>query len=359
MAETFLIYGANGYTAELTARIAVEQGMRPILAGRSPEKFADLAKELDLPTRGFSLDNPTKAAEALADVPVVLHCAGPFSHTYWNMSEACLRSNTHYLDITGEIVVFEGLAKRHNEAKEKGIMLLPGVGFDVVPSDCLAVYLKRQLPSASQLTLGFQGLGRVSRGTAKTMVESMGQKGAVRQQGRIVGVPPAYKTRTIDFGRGPVEAITIPWGDVSTAYYSTGIENIEVYSVFPKAMRPMMIASRYLGFLLRSAPVQAFLKSRVNAQPTGPTDEERQRGLSLLWGEVTDDYGNKHEARLRGPEGYTLTALTSLNIVGKVLEGKAISGFQTPAKLFGPDLILEIEGVTREDVIPQESAAST
>jgi short subunit dehydrogenase-like uncharacterized protein len=352
-----MIYGANGYTAELTARMAVDRGMKPILAGRNPDKFADLAKELDLPTRGFALTNPTKAAESLRDVPVVLHCAGPFSHTYRGMSDACLLSNTHYLDITGEIVVFEGLAKRHNEAKEKGIMLLPGVGFDVVPSDCLALHLKRQLPSASHLSLGFQGLGRISRGTAKTMVESMGQKGAIRQQGKIVGVPPAYKTRMIDFGRGPVEAITIPWGDVSTAYYSTGIENIEVFSVFPKAMRPMMVASRYIGFLLRSAPVQAFLKSRVNAQPPGPSDEERQRGLSLLWGEVTDDYGNRHEARLRGPEGYTLTALTSLNIVEKVLAGKVSTGFQTPAKLYGPDLILEIDGVTREDIEADATAA--
>lgn len=349
MAGRFLIYGANGYTARLTARMAVERGMRPVLAGRNPDKFADLAKELGLETRAFALDD-SRGVQGLADMELVLHCAGPFAHTYRQMADLCLASRTHYLDITGELEVFEGLAAMGASAERAGVMLLPGVGFDVVPSDCLAAHLKRRLPSATRLALGFQGLGRLSRGTATTMVESLPKGGAVRRGGNIVPVPAGYKTRLIDFGRGPVTAVTIPWGDVSTAYHTTGIGDIEVYSVFPSPMRKMMVVARYFGWLLGSKPVQSFLKGRVQAQPPGPTDAERERGLSLLWGEVTDDKGGRCESRLRGPEGYTLTALTSLAVVERVLAGKHQAGFQTPAKLYGPDLVMEIGGVTREDI---------
>lgn len=350
MAETFLIYGANGYTAALTARMAVERGMKPILAGRSPAKFAALAKELGLESRGFSLEDKEGAAKALADVPVVLHGAGPFSHTYRAMADACLASKTHYLDITGEIEVYEGLAARSKEAVNAGIMLMPGVGFDIVPSDCLAAHLKRRLPTATRLALGFQGLGRLSRGTATTMAENMHRGGAIRQNGKIVPVPAGYKSRTIDFGRGPVVAVTIPWGDVSTAYHSTGIGNIEVYSVFPAPARKMMKFSRHLGWLLGSGLVQGMMKRRIQKQPPGPSDEERKRGLSLLWGEAGNDTGTTCSARIRGPEGYTLTALTSLAVVEKVLTGGAKPGFQTPSLMYGPDFILEIPGVTREDL---------
>lgn len=350
MAGSWMIYGAYGYTGELTVRLAVEQGLTPIVSGRSEAKVREVAAKYGVEARPASLEEPRSLEAALAGVNVVLNCAGPFSHTYRAVSDACLASRTHYLDITGEIAVFEGLAARDPEARGVGIMLMPGVGFDVVPSDCLAKHLKGRLPDATHLALGFQGLGRVSRGTAKTMAENAGKSGAVRRDGRIVPVPPAWKTRTIDFGRGPVEAVTIPWGDISTAYHSTGIPNIEVYTAMPDSARRMMKWSRYLGWLMQSRPVQSLLRNRIESRKPGPDDAERARGLSLLWGEVTNAKGEKHSSRLRGPEGYTLTALTSLLVVRRVLEGHAPVGFQTPAKVYGADLILEVPGVMREDV---------
>lgn len=350
MAGSWLIYGANGYTGELTVRLAIEQGMKPIVSGRSDGKVREVAAKYGLDARPCSLEDARGMDAALSDVDVVLHCAGPFSHTYRAMSDACLRTKTHYLDITGEVGVFEGLAARDQEAKSAGVMLMPGVGFDVVPSDCLANHLKRRLPDATHLCLGFQGLGRLSRGTATTMAENMGRSGAIRQEGKIVPVPPGWKTRTIDFGRGPVTATTIPWGDISTAYHSTGIANIEVYTAMPDSARRSMRMSRYLGWLLQSGPVQKFLKGQIQKRPPGPTDEERKRGASLLWGEVTNAKGEKRTSRLRGPEGYTLTALTSLLVVLRVLRGNAPAGFQTPAKVYGADLVMEVAGVTREDL---------
>jgi short subunit dehydrogenase-like uncharacterized protein len=349
--SNYLIYGANGYTGALTARMAVERGHRPILAGRNAAAVADLASELNLEYRSFGLDEATSLDNGLQGAVAVLHCAGPFAHTWKAMSDACLRNRVHYLDVTGEVLVFESLAARDAEAKAAGIMLMPGVGFDVVPSDCLAAHLKRRLPGATHLALGFRGWGRFSRGTATTMAENMHRGGVIRRDGVLTRVPSAWKTRQIDFGTGPVTAMTIPWGDVSTAYHSTGIPNIEVYISAPFKLRFMARLSRYLGWFLGSSFMQSRMKRRIQAGPVGPSDEERARGKSVLWGEATDDQGNRVASRLRGPEGYTLTALTSLAVIERVLAGQAPAGFQTPAKVYGPDFILEVKGVEREDVI--------
>jgi short subunit dehydrogenase-like uncharacterized protein len=349
MIPGFLLYGANGYTGALIARAAVTRGYRPIVAGRNVDAIERLARELGLDYRVFALDNPRLVDEGLRGVPVVLHCAGPFSHTSRLMADACLRTGTHYLDITGEWAVFESLAARTVEARAAGVMLLPGVGFDVVPSDCLAAHLKRRLPAATRLALGFQSLGRVSRGTATTMVENLHRGGLVRRHGRVTPVPAAWKTRRIDFGTGPVTAMTIPWGDVATAYYSTGIANIEVYTAAPVALRLAAYASRYLGWLLGSQLVQAILKRRIGAGPPGPTDEQRSRGRTLLWGEAMDAMGRKIVSRLQGPDAYTLTVRAALAVIERILAGEAPAGFQTPSTAYGADFVLGLEGTIRLD----------
>jgi short subunit dehydrogenase-like uncharacterized protein len=346
----FLIYGANGYTGELIARAAVVRGHRAILAGRNAQAVAALGWELGLEHRAFPLDHPSMVDANVRDISVVLHCAGPFAHTSRPMADACLRTGAHYLDITGEVSVFESLFARDDEARTVGVMLLPGVGFDVVPSDCLAAHLKQRLPTADRLAVGFQALGRTSRGTATTIAENIHRGGLVRQDDVLRKVPAAWKTRVIDFGRGPVKAMTIPWGDVSTAYHSTGIPNIEVYMAAPLRLRLGARASRYLGWLLGSSVVQRLLKRRIRAGPPGPTADERCRGQSLLWGEAEDTTGRKVVSRMQGPDGYTLTVRAALAAVDRVLAGVVAPGFQTPSTVFGPDFVLGLEGIFREDV---------
>ncbi len=345
MPKNFLIYGANGYTGELIAREAVKRGLKPILAGRSQSKVEPLAKELNLTFRTFSLEDKKSLEYTLKEVDLVVHCAGPFSLTSQRMVEACLRLGKHYTDITGEISVFEEMAKRDAAAKKAEIMIMPGVGFDVVPSDCLALHLKNLLPTATNLTLAFYGLGGISHGTQATMTMNVGKGGAIRRSGKITSVPAAYKTRKIDFGEFTKTAVTIPWGDVSTAYYSTGIPNIEVYTVVPKANLKMLKMSRYIGWLLKTKLAQNYLQKRIPAG--GPSNEERAKGKTYLWGEASDEQGNRTESRLICPEGYTITVLTALNIAEKILDGDFQPGFQTPAKCYGADLILEIEGTMR------------
>ena len=349
MADRFLIYGANGYTGALTARLAVERGQKPILAGRNAAEVRGLADDLGLESRVFPLDDPRSVDDGLRGIAVALHCAGPFSRTSRPMADGCLRGTVHSLDITGEAEEFEALAKRDAEARSAGVMLLPGSGFDVVPSDCLAAHLKRRLPGAIRLALGFQAGGHLSRGTAITMAENFHRGGLVRKGGVLTRVPAAWKTRVIDFGRGPTPAMTIPWGDVATAFHSTGIPDIEVYIAAPAGVRRTARLSRYLRPLLASGPVQRFLKARIRAGPPGPSDAARARGKSLLWGEVEDAAGHLVVSRLETPEGYTLTALACLAIVERALAGDAPPGFQTPSLAYGPDLVLAIEGVRRTD----------
>src|SRR5579884_2759288 len=202
----WLIYGANGYTGALIAAEAVARGLRPVLAGRSAPAVAETAGRLGLPHRAFGLEDDAAVRAGLAGMKLVLHCAGPFAHTCRAVADACLATGVHYLDVTGEVTVFEGLAALDAAARAAGVMLLPGVGFDVVPSDCLAAHLKRRLPSATHLALGFQMDQSLSHGTATTIVENLHRGGVIRQGGVLTNVPAAWRTRTIDFGRGPVPA---------------------------------------------------------------------------------------------------------------------------------------------------------
>ena len=347
----FLIYGATGYTGKLTVRYAVQQGLKPIIAGRTKEKVKALANEFGLEYRVFSLQDTAALEKTLSEVKVVLHVAGPFIYTYKAMAEACLATGTHYLDVTGEIDVFEGLAGMSKRAIAAGIMLMPGTGFDVVPTDCLSLRLKERMPDATHLSLGIMSTGGgLSHGTAKTMVENIDGGSAVRQAGKIVPRKAGDSTRAIDFGRGPKMCVSIPWGDVSTAYHSTKIPNIEVFSyTSPMAIRAMKM-SGILSPLLKARWFKNFLQKKIDKQPAGPSDKALDAGLSLCWGQVKNAKGETATSRVQCPQGYKLTALTSLNIVQKVMAGNAIPGFQTPAKAYGAGLIAEIEGVEITDV---------
>lgn len=345
-----LVYGAYGYTGELIVREALDRGLQPILAGRNPEALAEIAERYGLASRAFGLDDPAALDAALDGIQVVLHCAGPFLHTALPMARACIRNGVHYLDITGEIPVFESLAELGPKAAKAGVVLLPGVGFDVVPTDCLAAHLAGRLPDADRLVLAFSTSGGTSRGTAVTMAENLGSPAAVRRNGRIVPVPPAWKSRQIDFGEGPRLAVTIPWGDVATAWHSTGIPNIEVYMAMTQSMRRSLRVSRILGWLISWGPIRRRIVERARSRKPGPSEERRSQGRSRVWGEVRNPAGEVRRARLQGPNGYTLTAWTAVGAAKRILDGPVQPGYQTPSRAFGADFILGFDGVEREDL---------
>ena len=330
----FLIYGATGYTGRLAAEHAVERGLRPVLAGRNGDALQPLADSLHLPWRVFGLERRAELVRGLVGITAVLHAAGPFSATAVPMAEACLAAGVHYCDITGEIDVFETLAGRGARARTIGIMLMPGVGFDVVPSDCLAAHAAARLPDATQLRLSIGGLTRASRGTAKTMVEAIARGTRVRSDDRIV-VTESTPRGVADFGAGLRATIGVSWGDVSTAWHSTGIPNIAVFFEADRATERAASMPAFVKGALGADVVQRFLKAQIDRRlPPGPTAKERSRGRAVVVAEARNATGKTVVSRLSTPEPYALTAMTAVEIVRRAAEGEGVPGFQTPSAVF-------------------------
>jgi short subunit dehydrogenase-like uncharacterized protein len=341
---SWLLYGANGYTGELIAREAVRRGMRPVLAGRSRAKVEKLAAELGCASAVFAVDDHTSMVSALTSVRAVLNCAGPFSQTARSMMQGCLATHVHYFDITGEIDVFELAHSVHEKAQRARVVLCPGVGFDVVPTDCLALSLKTALPDATHLSLGFDSAAGLSKGTAKTAIESAGGGSRVRRDGEIISEPLASRTRRIDFGAGEKLAVGIPWGDVSTAFYSTGIPNIEVFTASSQhAIRRMQRADK-LRPLLRQRWATYLLKRSVERRVRPPDQKQRDSNPSFVWGEVRNAAGLSKIARVRTANGYSLTVSSSLAFLETMPSESPYAGFATPSMLMGADFVSTLPG---------------
>jgi short subunit dehydrogenase-like uncharacterized protein len=344
MPKPWMIYGANGYTGELIVREAVRRDLKPVLAGRTAAKVEQLASSLGLQARIFDLESATATTRCIEGMGLVLNCAGPFSATAASMMTACLAAHVHYLDITGEIGVFEHSRGLDAAARAAGIVICPGVGFDVIPTDCIAATLKTALPDATHLALGFDSRSGLSPGTAKTSVEGLAQGGKVRQDGHIISVPLAYKTRRIDFGGGEKLAMTIPWGDVSTAAATTGIPNIEVYIPGSPAMVAWARRANRFKWLLGMGVVQKFMKRRIERTVKGPSAAKRETQPTFVWGEVTNSRGDKRTARIKTANGYSLTVTGALAVVEHLLAHDMPGGAYTPATLIGPDLVMRLPG---------------
>ncbi|MFA5943683.1 MAG: saccharopine dehydrogenase NADP-binding domain-containing protein [Candidatus Thermoplasmatota archaeon] len=339
-----MIYGAYGYTGELIAREAARRGWNPILAGRDSAKLQALAGELGLAHRVFDLDDDALVQRNLRGVALVLHCAGPFSATARPMLDACLQVGSHYLDITGEIDVLEETLSRDAAARQAGVVVWPAVGFDVIPTDCVAAALKKALPDATHLALGFDSRSRLSPGTTKTTIEGAARGGRVREGGRLRDVRIGHHVRRIDFGDGEKSAMTIPWGDLATAYVTTGIPNIEVFTATSQRRIAMARRAHLFRAVLGLAPVQRFLKSRVAGRVRGPDANQRDQRPTFVWGEVRNAAGSVKTARIKVANGYSMTATGALAIAEFVLNQRPAPGAYTPSLLCGPDLVTTLPG---------------
>lgn len=352
--DNWLLYGAYGYTGQLIIEEAVQRGHKPVLAGRNKDKLIPLAKQYDLGWLTLDLDDVDKLATAVAPFDLVFHAAGPFTITSDPMLRACLASGTHYVDITGEIDVFENTFRYDEPARQKGLVFISGVGFDVVPSDCLAKYVADQLPDATELELAIVALGSASAGTTITMLESLPtlKKGSVvRRNGRYQPFPIGQGAKQVTFSNGRTRTVTpLPWGDLATAYRSTGIPNITTYMVLP--VSPAMARFFKLNrALLAIKPLRRLAQAIVARKVTGPDEAMRQTGRSYLHARAVNEQGQSVEAWLETVEGYRLTAEAGVHIVEKILDGKTPTGTPTPAQACGADFILEIEGTTRFDTL--------
>ncbi len=343
--KNWMIYGATGYSGQLIVERAVKVGMKPVVAGRSQSKVEALAKQHGLDYRVFSIDMLRESDALIGQMDLVLNCAGPFSQTAEVVIQACLKQQAHYIDITGEIDVFEYAASLDDAAENRSVVLCPGVGFDVIPTDCVAAKLKKMMPDATHLALGFDSRSGFSPGTAKTSVEALPNGGKIRKDGEIVTVPLAAKTRKIDFGDGEKLAMTIPWGDVSTAYHNTQIPNIEVYIPGSPGMVKQLKRLNWVKPLLKMGWVQNMLKKRIEKKVKGPDEATRGKLKTFVWGEVKNAAGESKEYRIQVANGYEVTADGAVLVAQALLSSHAeAKGYQTPSMLLGDDLVENLPG---------------
>lgn len=342
------LYGAYGFTGELIAREAVRRGLAPLLAGRRAAPLAALARELALPWRVAPLDDPAALAAALDGIAVVLHAAGPFVHTSKPMVDACLAAGCHYLDLTGEIAVLEATYRRHEEALAAGIGLVPGVGFDVVPSDALAVELHEALPEADRIELAFAGAGgaRWSRGTLVTALEGLPAVGWERRDGRLTRVRPLAATRRVDFpGLGRRTVVQIPWGDLAAGFRSTGVANLATFAAVPRSVARARGLIRLLLPVAGLAPVRRALQGWVARHVSGPSPTVRANARMYLWGRASAPDGRTVERALSIPDGYAFTATAATEAARRTLAGDLRPGAWTPTRAFGRQLLDALPGV--------------
>jgi short subunit dehydrogenase-like uncharacterized protein len=364
MDAPFMIYGAYGYTGELIARQALARGHRPLLAGRDRGKLERLASELGLPSRVLGLDDPRALVGALEHVKAVCHAAGPFVHTSAPMLDACLTAGTHYLDITGELPVFQAIFERHAAAEQRGIALIPGVGFDVVPTDCLARFVADQVDGASDLEIAFAVLGRPSAGTAKSSFEGLLRGNFVRRGGKLQEIPLGEGVRELQFSDRRRTVLPIPWGDLESAYRTTGIANITTYMAVPDL--PARLLSHALPLSAHLLPKLSRLIGRprwrgailsaIEASVTGPDERARARGRTYLWARASAPDGRQREAWLETADGYAFTAESAILALEGIFELHPI-GAQTPARAFGADFVLGIAGSVRHEQLPASAAS--
>jgi len=347
MSKKLMLYGANGYTSRLIIKELVGQNIKPILAGRNKEKITNLAEKHGFNSSIFSLEKSDVIDEELKKIDVLINAAGPYSLTARPLIDSCIRTKTHYIDITGEIDIFVYAESKHKEAKNAGIIICPGVGFDVIPTDCLSNLLKDKLPDANQLNICFfSENGKPSIGTAKTSIEGLSNGGRIRKDGIIEQVPLAHSVKEIDYGQGSKMAMSIPWGDVATAYYTTGIQNIIVYIPRSKAGINKIRKQRKWLFILKSKFVQNYLKNKMEKKIIngGDTDEQRSKSKMWVWAEVKNKVGKIESGYFQVANGYDVTGYGAMFFAKNLMEKKFDGGYYTPSLLLGPNIVESLPG---------------
>lgn len=349
--KRLLVYGANGYTGRLLLEALSHTDVQIIAAGRNPSETTEVAERLGLEHRVFDLLDPAVIDFNLAGAAVVLNAAGPFVYTAQPLIDACLRQRVDYLDLSGEVEALEYAERCDRFARSQGIMLLPAVGFDVVPSDCLALHLSQCLPEADSLRLSISPSNLLSRGSAATLAHQAGSSVRVRSAGTLEETRFTTLTSQEDFGEGPRMTIAASWGDLVTAYRSTGIPDIQIYFDATVFRWLAVTANQYWGWVLGGRAGKAWLQGLVRVMPPGPSETERLRERSVLVGEVRRGE-QRVRARMITPEAYTFTALAASRIVQEVLDGRREAGFMTPARLLGSGFAPTLPGVTLEMLNP-------
>lgn len=325
MKNKILIYGAGGYMGRLFSQYAKNARLPIVLGSRDPLQSED-------EVRLFALNDVLNVAGNLQDIKLVVNLAGPFVHTQQVFIEACLQTGTHYIDISGETPEFESAFAFHDKATKANIMLMPGAGFGVVPTDIAAKLAAEKLPDATHLTIAYVTVGGATRGTLKTVLKDIHKEGIEIAGGKAVKAMPAKSDFYFNANGIKHRVVYNPWrGDLITAQFSTNIPNIQTFANFPGFVERMM-----KGKLLWLRDL--ILNKLINLLPVGPSEKALQKGKTYVYAEVKNANGQKEYIQITGPEAYVFTAQSLTGITQEIIKGNWKSGFQTPA-IYGKEIL--------------------
>lgn len=360
----WMLYGATGFTGQLILEEALNQGERPIIAGRDPAKVNELAQRFGLPAQVFGLLGSVELVQRnIQGLDAVVNAAGPFAYTYPNMAAACMQEWVDYLDITGEMVVFEKNFDNYMAARSENVRLICGMGFDVVPTDCLAKYVLDELPEASQLEIAILTNGKASAGTMRTMLEHAKRGSWARKEGRLLPERLARVSKTVAFARGEMAVASVPLGDLSTAYRHYQTPNIRAFMALPqKRIEQLNKYATLFQKAMKVKPLRKLVQSLLyDREKMGPDEHLRREGFTECWASATTPEGKRVSARLTSIEAYRMTATCAVKGI-QHLRSRADHlpyGALTPAQAFGKDFILELPDTSRETLEHTEKAVST
>ena len=324
-----LIYGAGGFTAGLIARRLAGLGIHPILGARSEGEIAKLHGE----KRIFSVSD---AARSLQGVSVVMNCAGPFKDTTRPLAEACIVAGAHYLDLSGEYPEHDSIARISDQASAKGLMLMPGVGFSVVPTDCAAKMACEKLAGASELKIGFETLGPLSTGTAESLCENLGRQGIYLADGDWKQVKPRENYWSAEFGSHQNKLYTYPWrADIVSAMRSTGVKNVQTFADYAGSLKLLV--------QIKNAAMRKMVIGMASKDK--PSDNDLAKGRTYIWVEAFDGGVERSRVYIEGPDPYRFTTVTACEIIKRVMRGDLLPGYQTPSNAYGSQLLTSLEGV--------------
>ncbi len=324
MNSRVIIFGATGYTGQLTAKAMVKRGLRPLLAGRNEKCLKKLSKSLgDLPFVLADVTKPLSLETKVTEGDVLVSTVGPFSLYGKTAIETAIKKRAIYIDSTGEHdfirKVFEVY---HLQAVESQVPLLTAFGYDYVPGNCLASSLIDRIgKEVLNIEIGYfvtaTGIDRkaLSDGTLLSLLRTSLEPGITWTNGAVLEEYVAQHFKKFQIGDTLNSSFSICGSEHFTLpKIYPQIMNIKTYLGWFGAFSYLFTMLSKLNLLLFKVPGFKSLRQRLSAnvlhsKKNGPDAERRASTGSHIIAYAYDVNGHElAKSELIGVNGYTFTA---------------------------------------------------
>ncbi len=348
---TVVLYGATGYTGRLVTGELRRRGAPHVLSGRDAGKLEKLAAGHDATVRAVALDDDAGLRSLLADASVVINCAGPFTVAGDGLARAAVATRTHYVDSTGEQPFIRAIFERHGaDAERAGVALVPALGFDYAPGDCIAHLTARGREPLEDLVVAYavEGFG-ASRGTMRSTLAIMGGSQAVYEDGHWRDESPRAERASFDFGPpiGRCPVVRYPAGEVITVPRHTRTRRVTTLltagtvALHPALAGVVPYTVPAMAKALRT-PLRGLLEHAVDALPEGPGEDARRAAAFTIVAHARGEDGRGARGVVRGTDVYGLTAVALVHGAETMAgAGYDRAGALGPAAAFDPAAFLD------------------